>query len=158
MRWCISGKSRPNVCIICHGVWKSQKKSHSTLRAKRATFSIWVDKSSSKMPKMVVNFNEFLKTWSLQSNSVTRQINFNKTKIRGKWQNSKIQMRHLCWFSNFVCVWNSFEKGSKGLFKFYIKRYQGSPLETLEVWRVCWNRSIDFSQSHKVWKQKKAQR
>ena len=28
-----------------HGVWKSQKKSHSTLRAKRATFTFWVDKS-----------------------------------------------------------------------------------------------------------------
>ena len=27
-----------------HGVWKSQKKSHSTLRAKRATFTFWVDK------------------------------------------------------------------------------------------------------------------
>ena len=41
-----------------HGVWKSQKKSHSTLRAKRATFTVWVDKSSSKMPKMVP-FDEF---------------------------------------------------------------------------------------------------
>ena len=28
-----------------HGVSKSQKKSHSTLRAKRATFTFWVDKS-----------------------------------------------------------------------------------------------------------------
>ena len=28
-----------------HGIWKSQKKSHSTLRAKRATFTFWVDKS-----------------------------------------------------------------------------------------------------------------
>ena len=28
-----------------HGVWKSQKMSHSTLRAKRATFTFWVDKS-----------------------------------------------------------------------------------------------------------------
>ena len=28
-----------------HGVWKSQKKSHSTLRAKQATFTFWVDKS-----------------------------------------------------------------------------------------------------------------
>ena len=35
-------------CILkrqVHGVWKSQKKSHSTLRAKRATFTFWVDKS-----------------------------------------------------------------------------------------------------------------
>ena len=33
-----------------HSVWKSHKKSHSTLRAKRATFWV-VDKSSLKMPK-----------------------------------------------------------------------------------------------------------
>ena len=39
-----------------HGVWKSKKKSHSTLRAKRAKFTFWVDKSELKkykMPKMV---------------------------------------------------------------------------------------------------------
>mgnify|MGYP006903934288 FL=1 len=76
-----------------HGVWKSQKKSHSTLRAKRATFRFWVDKSWLKMPKMV-HFGEFLKTWSLRSNSVTRQVNFDRTKIGGKYQNSKIQMLH----------------------------------------------------------------
>ena len=28
-----------------HSVWKSQKKYHLTLRAKRATFTFWVDKS-----------------------------------------------------------------------------------------------------------------
>ena len=44
-----------------HSVSKSQKKSHSTLRAKRALFSFKVDKSSLKMPKMV-HFGEFLKT------------------------------------------------------------------------------------------------
>ena len=55
-----------------HGVWKSQKKSHSTLRAKRATFTFCVDKKFiKKVPKMV-NFGEFLKTWSLRSNSVTK--------------------------------------------------------------------------------------
>ena len=37
---------------MIHGIWKSQKKSHSTLRAKRATFTFWVDKSLLKMPKM----------------------------------------------------------------------------------------------------------
>ena len=37
------------------------KKSHSTLRAKRATFTFWVTKSWLKMPK-IVNFGEFLKT------------------------------------------------------------------------------------------------
>ena len=76
-----------------HSVWKSQNKSHSTLRAKRATFTFWVDKSWLKMPKMV-HFCEFLKTWSLRSNSVTRQVSFNRTIIGGKCQNSKIQMRH----------------------------------------------------------------
>ena len=30
---------------LLHGVWQSQKKSHSTLRAKRATFTFWGDKS-----------------------------------------------------------------------------------------------------------------
>ena len=28
-----------------HSVWKSRKKSHSTLRAKRATFTFWLDQS-----------------------------------------------------------------------------------------------------------------
>ena len=70
-----------------HGVWKSQKKSHSTLRAKRATFTFWVDKSKLKMPK-TIHFGEFLKTWSLRSNSVTRQVSLNRTKIVGKCQNS----------------------------------------------------------------------
>ena len=43
---------------LAHGVWKSQKKYHSTLRAKRATFTFRVDKNSLKMPKMV-NFDKF---------------------------------------------------------------------------------------------------
>ena len=40
------------------------------------------------MPK-IVHFGEFLKTWSLRSNSVTRQVNFNRTKIGRKCQNWK---------------------------------------------------------------------
>ena len=47
-------------------------------------------------------FAEFLKTWSLRSNSVTRQISFDKTKIGGKCQNSKIHMRHFEQFLNNV--------------------------------------------------------
>ena len=50
----------------------------------------------------MVHFDKFLKTWSLRSNSVTRQVTFNRTKIGGKCQNSKIQMRHFGWFSNTV--------------------------------------------------------
>ena len=67
-----------------HSLWKSQKKSHSTLRAKRAIFIFWVDKSSLKMPKID-------KFWSL-----------NKTKIGGYCQNWKIQLRHFGSFSNTV--------------------------------------------------------
>ena len=45
---------------------------------------------------------EFLKSWSLRSNCVTRQVNSNRTKIGGKCLNRKIQMRHFEWFSNNV--------------------------------------------------------
>ena len=52
--------------------------------------------SGQKLIKNAKNalFGEFLKTWSLRSNSVTRQVSFSRTKIGGKCQNSKIQMRH----------------------------------------------------------------
>ena len=40
-----SEKSSSNCPTLTHGVWESQKKSPSTLRAKRATFTFWVDKS-----------------------------------------------------------------------------------------------------------------
>ena len=36
----------------------------------------------------MVQFGEFLKTWSLRSNSVTRKVSFYRTKIGGKCQNS----------------------------------------------------------------------
>ena len=84
---------------MSHCVWKSLKRWHSTLRAKRATLTFRVDKSSSKM----VEFGKFLKNWNLQSNSVTRQV---KNKNKNWWkawkgQNWKIQMRnfsHFIWF------------------------------------------------------------
>ena len=44
--WCILS------CKGKHSVWKSQKKSHSTLQAKQATFTFLVDKSWFQMPKM----------------------------------------------------------------------------------------------------------
>ena len=53
------------------------------------------------MPKMV-HFDEFLKTWSLWSNRITRHVSFNSTKIGGKCQNLNIQTRHFGWFSNTV--------------------------------------------------------
>ena len=42
----------------------------------------------------VVQFGEFLKTYSLWSNRVTRRVSFNRSKIGGKGQKRKIQMRH----------------------------------------------------------------
>ena len=45
----------------------NSKKSHSTLRAKRATFTFWVDKSQWKMPTLAT----FWKPEGLRSNSVT---------------------------------------------------------------------------------------
>ena len=46
----------------------------------------------------IVSFNIASKratfTFRVDKNSVTRQVNFNRTKIDGKCQNSKIQMRH----------------------------------------------------------------
>ena len=42
------------IWVPFHCVSKSQKRSHSTLRAKQATFTTWVDKSSLKMKKMSI--------------------------------------------------------------------------------------------------------
>ena len=65
-------------------VWQclkiTKKKSHSTLRAKRATFTICVDKTSLKNAQNT-QFDEFLKTYSLRSNSVTKRVSFKRTKI-----------------------------------------------------------------------------
>ena len=62
-------------------------------------FTFCEDKSLLKMA-IVINFCEFLKTCSLWSNSVTRQVNFNWSKIGGKCQNWRSNMRHFRWFSN----------------------------------------------------------
>ena len=69
------------------------------------------------MPKIVNSIN-FLKNGSFWSNSVTRQVNFNRTKIGGKCQNWKIKMRHFGWFSNPVMLsqWaTNINEGQKGL-------------------------------------------
>ena len=66
------------------------------MRAKRATLTFWVDKRWLKMPKKV-HFGEFLIALSWRSNSVTRQVSFNRTKIGGKCQNSNATF----WVCNF---------------------------------------------------------
>ena len=55
-----------------HSVWKSQKKSHSTLRAKRACYIV----SGQKLIKNV-KIGPFLILWS---NSVTRYVYFIRDK------------------------------------------------------------------------------
>ena len=117
--------------ILLHSVWKSQNKSHSTLRAKRATFTFWVDKSSLKMQKND-QFGEFLRTWSLRSNSVTRQVTFNRPKMVENAKINKLKCDIFSDFQNnvsdkisvkvslFYCGWRFFSTykeapGSKGL-------------------------------------------
>ena len=51
----------------------------------------------------MVHFDEFLKTWYLRSNIVSRHVSFNRTKIGGKYENWQIQMRHFGWFF-ILCV------------------------------------------------------
>ena len=51
----------------------------------------------------------------LQSNSVTRQVTFNRTKISGKCQNVKTQMRHFELFSNNVLYHHIKDQQQKGL-------------------------------------------
>ena len=52
----------------------------------------------------MVHFDEFLKTSSLWSNSVTRQVNFNRTKIGGKCQNSKVRLEKKDKYENCFAV------------------------------------------------------
>ena len=75
-----------------HDVWKSLEKSHSILRAKRATFTIGQKWS---IWRIIDNLN-------VRSNSITRQVNFSRTKISGQCQKRKLQMRHFGWFLNNV--------------------------------------------------------
>ena len=75
---------------------KITKKSHSTLRAKRAKFTFWVDKSLLKMPKNCP-------FWRVFENL---KVNCNRTKIDRKCQNWKIQMRLFWWSSNIVNTLN----------------------------------------------------
>ena len=63
----------------------------------------------------MVHFGEFLKTWSLRSNSVTRQVSFDRTKIGEKCQNSKIQKSKRDILSNFQTIWERTEFVTIGL-------------------------------------------
>ena len=64
----------------------------------------------------MVRFGEFLKARSLRTNSVTRQVKFNRTKIGGKCQNSKIQMRHFTLFKQCDTLQKSLKKSYFAIF------------------------------------------
>ena len=80
------------------------------MRAKRATYTFWVDKSSLKMPK-ILNFGEFLKTWSLRSRSVTRQY-------KNLVENAKMENFICDILCNFQLMWQR-RKNSKNVFFFF---------------------------------------
>ena len=75
-----------------------RKRSHILLRAKRATFKFLSGQ------KLVKNLN-----W--RTNSVTRQVNLDRTKINGNTKNSKIQMRDFELFPNNVTMLENCQKG-----------------------------------------------
>ena len=77
----------PKNCDGCPQWLKIQEKVSFNM-AREASY-IYI-MSGQKLMKVAKNGQ----TWNLRSNSVTRQVNFNKTKIDEKCQNSKIQMRH----------------------------------------------------------------
>ena len=52
----------------------------------------------------MVNFDEFLKTWNLRSNSVTRQVIFNRTKMV---KNAKIEKLKRDILGDFQTQWNT---------------------------------------------------
>ena len=52
----------------------------------------------------MIHLGDFFETYSFGINSVTRQVNFDRTKIGGKCQIRKIQMRHFESFSNSARV------------------------------------------------------
>ena len=58
-----------------------------------STAFLQVPQSGQKFIKNAKN-GHFLKTYSLWSNIITIQVSFNLTKIGGKCQNWKTQMRH----------------------------------------------------------------
>ena len=58
----------------------------------------------------MVDFGEFLKTWSLRSNRVTRQVSFNRSKTGRKCQNKKksnatfwVIFKHCVGFMDYFC-------------------------------------------------------
>ena len=85
-------------------------------------------------------FGEFLKTWSLRSNSVTRQVNFNRTKIGGKCQHWNIG-----WFSNnaFLRTWNLLEQRNLPYFLYWLSSVKRRKADMIHLWEHLQNKLIE---------------
>ena len=53
----------------------------------------------------MINFGDFLNTWNLGSNIVTRMVNLNKTKLE---ENAKIEKLNWDILGDFQTMWNVF--------------------------------------------------
>ena len=87
----------------CHGaVFENHRIISFNIASEASYVYILSGQNLINMPK-IVHFVEFLKTWSELSNSVTRQVSFNRTKIGGKipkLKNIKCDI-----LSNFQTMW-----------------------------------------------------
>ena len=96
------------VVLHIYTVFENHRKS-LIQQCERSELRLHFEWTKLKLPKMV-HFGEFLKIWSLQSNSVTRQVSFNRTKIGGKCQN-KINSNVTFWGIFEYCAHIVFENG-----------------------------------------------
>ena len=110
-----------------HAVWKSQKKSHLTMRAKRAMLTFWIDKNKLKMPN-IVHFGEFSKIWSLQSTLLPdRSVLIGQNLV----ENDKIQEFKCDILSDFQSMWQCWKLLQK--VSFHRLTQQNRRIITLEV-------------------------
>ena len=118
-----------------HGAWKSQKKYYSTLRAKRATVTFWVDKSYLKMPKMV-NLASFWKTEACGQTVLPDRSVLTGQKLV---ENAKIQKFKCDILSNFQTMWvfqklvKSYDFRLSARFARLIERFQSTKAEIFPV-------------------------
>ena len=87
--------------ILQHGVGKLHKKSNSTLRAKRATFTNCLDKSPLKMPKMI-NLTCLWKNWSFGLTVLPDRSTLKGKKLAGNAKNESFKWGILKDFHSFL--------------------------------------------------------
>ena len=118
------------ISILCT-VFENHRKSliqHCERSQLRLHFE-WRQKLIKKMPKLV-HFGEFLKSWGLRSNSVTRQVSFDRTKFGGKCQNSN----ETFWVIFKQCAYEAWGHHSNTNHKLYVQNHFSS----LRVWQNGW--------------------